>query len=225
MTQTAVGVLKPFKYLSEQTLSDMFGIMLKWVAYTEKDLGGYGTGIEDSGEEFSIPHDEIDPDAIFLNVELHPDTPTDRAQKITAAVTAVNGLDLSRETGLEEIGIEDPQAEMKRRASELIFEHEMNLEFQREVLQMESEIQVQTQAAISQITMAMQKQAQQDQAEPEGPVGGPEGAGFEGEISPEGVPQGLNPADGAPPPGMFAPGQNAEGAGTPVAADGGGEIV
>lgn len=226
MTQTAVGVLKPYKYLAEQTLSDMFGVMMQWVQFTGKDLGGYGTGIEDSGQEYYIIHDEIEPESIYLNVELHPDTPTDRAQKITAAVTAVNGLDLSRETGLEEIGIEDPQAEMKRRASELIFEHEMTMEFDRERLQMESEIQVQTQAAISQITMAMQKAAAEGQQEgTEGPVGGPEGAGFEGQVGPNGVPQGLNPAEGAPPPGMMAPEGNAEGAGTPVVPEGGGPIV
>lgn len=231
MTQTAVGVLKPFKYLSEQTLSDMFGVMMKWVAFTERDLGGYGTGIENSGQEYYIMADEIEPESIYLSVELHPDTPTDRAQKITAAVTAVNGLDLSRETGLEEIGIEDPQAEMKRRASEMIFEHEMTMEFERERLQMESEIQVQTQAMVMQIQQAAAAAQQaKEQGAAEGPVGGPEGAGvepggFQGEVSPEGNLQGLNPAEGAPPPGMFSPEQNAEGAGTPVAPEGGGEIV
>ena len=225
MTQTAVGVLKPYKYLSEQTLSDMFGVMLKWVEFTERDLWGYGTGIEDAGQEYTILADEVESEKVYLTVELHPDTPTDKGQKITAAVAAVTGLDMSRETGLEEIGIEDPQAEMKRRASELIFEHEMTLEFDRERLQMEAEIQVQSQAALMQIQQAAMAAQQEGQAGQEGPVGGPEGAGFEGEVSPEGVPQGLNPAEGAPPPGMFAPEAGAEGAGLPVAPEGGGEIV
>lgn len=242
MTQTAVGVLKPFKYLSEQTLADMFGVMLKWVEFTEKDLYGYGTGADDTGKEYVVRADEIDVTSIYLNVDLHPDTPTDKGQKIASAVQAVQGLDLSRETGLEEIGIEDPQQELKRRASELIFEHEMQLEFDRERMEMEAEIQISTQQAIMEMQMGLQKQMQEDQAaQQEGPPppgvagpGGPPPPGMGGPggpppgmIGPNGMPQGpgANPAEGAPPPGMFGPGANAEGAGLPMAPEGGGDIL
>ena len=235
MTQTAVGVLKPYQFLTEQTLSDMFGVMMKWVHFTEIDLYGYGTGIEDSGKEYKINADEIEPSAIYLSVELHPDTPTDRGQKITAAVTAVQGLDLSRETGLEEIGIEDPQAELKRRASELIFEHEMTLEFDRERAEMEAQIQIETQKAIMAIeqeAMAAQQESQEGAEGQVPPTSGPVGPGqqsggplpFEGEVE-GGMPQGLNPAEGDVPPGMMAPGEAAEGAGLPMAPEGGGELL
>jgi hypothetical protein len=236
MTQTAVGVLKPFQHLVETTLADMFGVMLKWVEFTGKDLYGYGTGMENSGAEYEIISNEIEPDAIYLSVELHPDTPTDKAQKITAAVSAVQGLEMSWETGLEEIGIEDPSAEMKRRASEKIFEHEMQMEFSREMLEMEAEIQIKSQAAMMQLQMAMQEsqggaqgETPPEQPAPEQITAGPPGAQGPppGEISPEGVPQGpgANPAEGAMPPGMMAPGQNAEGAGLPMAPEGGGELL
>lgn len=240
MTQTAVGVLKPFKHLAELVLSDMFVLMMKWVDFTEIDLYGYGTGRADSGQEYEIVANEIDIPSVYISVELHPDTPTDKQQKINAAVQAVQGLNMSEETGLEEIGIEDPQAEIKRRIGEKIFEHEMQLEFDRERMEMEAEIQVQTQAAIMGLQqMAMQaQQQQQPPPQQEGPpmpmpggpmggppMGGPPGVGPEEPMFGPGGSPIMNPAEGAPPPGMFAPEDNAEGAGLPMAPEGGGELL
>lgn len=233
MTQTAVGVLKPYQYLSEKVLADMFGLMMRWTAFTEVDLYGYGTGGEDTGAEYVIRSDEVEPNAIYLTVELHPDTPTDKGQKITAAVQAVQGLDMSRETGLEEIGIEDPQMELKRRASELIFEHEMNLEFDQERLEMEARVQIATQGAMMEMEKAMAEQAQGQQQGGQEPF--PPDAGAQlgaGQGPPPGAPVGgpgleggLNPAAGEPAPGQFAPGEAAEGAGVPLAPEGGGDLI
>lgn len=239
MTQTAVGVLKPYQYLSEATLADVAATMLKWVAFTGKDLYGYGTGVEDNGREYKIVAEEIEPDAIYLSVELHPDTPTDRGQKITAAVAAVQGLNMSEETALDEIGIEDPQAEIKRRAGEMIFAHEMDMEFTRERLELEAEISLKTQAALMQLQMALAASQQQPDQQGTAPTpeeqipGGqqlppgppPEEGGFQGEVSPEGNLQGLETEQGAPPPGLFNPEANATGAGLPVAPEGGGELL
>ena len=233
MTQTAVGVLKPYKSLSELVLADTLTLFMKWTEFTGKDLYGYGTGQADTGQEYEILADEIDVPSIYLSVELHPDTPTDRGQKISAAVQAVQGLDMSQETGLEEIGIEDPQQEIKRRISERIFEHEMQMEFDKERLEMEAEIQVKTQSAL----MGLQQMMMQQQTAQQAPAGPPMDPGMMGQGAPPGPPPGeapligpggspgLDPSAGEPPPGMFAPGDNAMGAGLPMAPEGGGELV
>jgi hypothetical protein len=233
MTQTAVGVLNPYKVLSEQVIADMMGLTLRFVAHTGVTLYGYGTSKDNYGIEYKIEAQHIDPTAIYLSAELHPDTPTDRGQKINAAVQAVQGLGMSQQTGLEEIGIEDPAAEMKRQISERIWEHEMTLEFDKERLEMETAVQMQSEIAMMQLQQAMAAGAQQGpgpgdtappggEALPPGPVpqGGPQ-------LGPGGSPAGpgVDPSQGAPPPALFAPGDNAEDAGIPMAPDGGGELL
>lgn len=220
MTQTAVGVLKPFQYLAEMVLADMFTIMLRYVAFTEKTLYGYGTGKSDYGKEYKVEPQYIEPAAIYISVALHPDTPTDRGQKIAAAVQAVQGLNLSMETGLDEIGIEDPQAEIKKWASEQIFNHEMEMEFQRELLEMQASIEMKVQVAMMQLQQALAG-AQQQQGPPE--FAGQ--AGPEAPLGPEGSPPGMDPSQGQPPPAMFEPGAQAEDSGIPMAPEGGGELL
>jgi hypothetical protein len=227
MTQTAVGVLQPFKHLTEITIADMLAKTLEWVSYTDKDLYGYGTGRNDAGQEYKIIADEIEPSAIYLSVELHPDTPTDRGQKIQAASMAVEALDMSLESALEEIGIENPGEEVNRRTREKILQHEMDLEFSREMMEMESKIQIQTQAAIMALQMKMQEaqiQAQGGQGGPP-PMPGGQQEGVPQEPPPGGFVQQGNPAAGAPPPAMFNPEEQAQGSGVPMAPEGGGQLI
>jgi hypothetical protein len=232
MTQTAVGVLKPFQFLTEQVLGDLFGITLRYVEHTDVALYGYGTKKNDYGVEYKIEPQHIEPSAIYLSVELHPDTPTDRGQKINAAVQAVQGLDLSMETGLEEIGIEDPAAEIKKRIGERIFEHEMTLEFERELLEMQTAVEMKREVAMMQLQQALQAGAQ------EGAQQGPTETappGFNESLEAQGGPQlglggspggeGFNPANFGTPPGAVNPEDNAEGAGLPVAPEGGGDLL
>lgn len=241
MTQTAVGVLKPYKFLSEMTLADMFVIMLKYGDFTGKNIIGYGTSKEAAGENYEILADEIEPNAVYIKVELHPDTPTDRGQKINAAGMAVQQLNMSLETALSEVGIEDPALEMKNRASEMIMEHEMQLQFTRENLELAAEIELKTQAALMQIEFQMQQAAQAaaEQNQPQQPGQTPQGQPQEGnefeELGPgggfgagqEGGPggQGFNPAEGGQPPAGVAPGDQAEGSGRPMAPEGGGQMI
>lgn len=224
-TQTAVGVLSPFKDLTQKTLAQVATVMLQWVAHTKKDIIGYAEDRDNAGQQLSIEASEISMEHIYIDVELHPDTATDKQQKVNTAAIAVAQLDMSIETALDEIGIEDPRAEMRKRMFEKMAQHELDLQFQKEILEMQTGVQMQAEQASMamqmQMQMAMQEQQQQAQAPPApqgqpagmppqgAPMGGPP-EGFEG---PEG--QGFNPAVGGGSPAGAAPFENANGAGNP----------
>jgi len=72
--------------------------MLLWCAYTEMPLYAYGTGKDDKGQEYVIDPRRYH-DAIYIDVELKPDVPTDRLQRINAASIAVNTLQLPHRDG------------------------------------------------------------------------------------------------------------------------------
>lgn len=220
-TQTAVGVLSPFKDLTQKALAHICTTMLKWVAHTDKDLTGYSMDRETMGEQARINADEVEPQSIYIDVILHPDTPTDKQQKINSAAIAVAQLDMSIETALDEIGIEDPRAEMRKRMFEKLAQHELDLQFQREIMEMQQELQLQAEQASMAMQMEMQQAMQpQEPAFQQPNMGGP----------PQGLPdeagfatgQGFNPAMGGGPPAGAAPLANAEGAGNPEQMLGGG---
>lgn len=210
-TQTAVGVLSPFKDLTQKTLAEIATIMLKWVAHTNKDLWGYGTEGEVEGEQLVINSDELSPEDIYINVDLHPDTATDKQQKVNTAAIAVQQLGMSKMTALEEIGIEDAKQELKRGMMEQFIQHELDMIFQQEMLSMQTQIQMQAEAQSMEMQMAMQ----QNVAQQEQPMGAGEMMG--GELAP-GNPtggQGFNPAAGGQPPAGASPLGQAAGAGNP----------
>lgn len=227
-TQTAIGVLSPFKDLTQKTLAEVATIMLQWVAFTGKDLLGYDTERDSNGRQLSIDAEELSDEDIYIDVELHPDAPTDKQQKINSAAIAVAQLDMSIETALDEIGIEDPRAEMKKRMFEKMAQHELDLEFQREILEMQADVQLQSESQSMQMQMMMQMaMQQQQQAEQQGATTPPPGAGGQqnlppteevfAEAGPEGgVGQGFNNASGGQPPAGAAPLGAAEGAGNPT---------
>jgi hypothetical protein len=232
-TQTAVGVLSPFKDLTQKVLAQGATCQLQWVAFTGKDLMGYavgGRGDEENGKQLSIKANELSTDSIYIDVVLHPDTATDKAQKINTAAIAVQQLDMSIETALDEIGIEDPKAEMKKRIFEKMAQHELDLQFQREIQEMQAEIQLategqsmqmqmlmQTAMAEQQQAMAAQQQGAQTPPPPHSPGAGggppPEEMMQAGPGGPQG--QGADPAAGGFPPAGAAPQGAAAGAGNP----------
>lgn len=220
-TQTAVGVLSPFKDLTQKTLAQIATVMLQWVAHTKKDIMGYATDRDNVGQQLSIEASEISMEHIYIDVELHPDTATDKQQKVNTAAIAVAQLDMSIETALDEIGIEDPRAEMRKRMFEKMAQHELDLQFQKEILEMQTAVQMQAEQASMamqmEMQMAMQQSQQQQQAPQQPPMMSagqmPEGGGGNPFGGPEG--QGFNPAVGGASPAGAAPFENANGAGNP----------
>lgn len=107
--QTAIGSLLPYKRLAERADWGIFELMLLYSHYSKKDLSGYGSG----AKEYTIKASDIDPDAIVGSVELAPDVPIDRLQKITAAVTLATQLNYSPKRVMEFLGETDPQGALE----------------------------------------------------------------------------------------------------------------
>jgi hypothetical protein len=234
VTQTAIGVLKPAKYLVETTLAEVYTQMMKWSEFTGKDIWGYGeAGTDDEGEQMVIKADEIDSASIYIDVELHPDAPTDKSQKVNTAAIMVSQLGMSKSSALDEVGVEDPDEEIKKGMFEQLVQHEFELKLEAERLDLQNQKQLELQAEMMKMEAMMQQAMQQAQAAqqppPQGaeqalPEGGPAqfGVGAGQTPSPQG--EGFAPPLGGESPAGFAPEDNAEGAGFPVgeAPEGGG---
>jgi hypothetical protein len=199
-SQISIGALRPYKELAEAALADACESMLLWAHYTEKDIHAWGTG-KQAGVNMKINADEISTDAIYITAELKPDVVTDRIQRINAATMAVQNLGLSKERGLKEAGVEDPQAEMKQHYYELLVESMVQDRIRRQ--------QAMTDIELQQIAMQAQQQAQMmAQAMMQPPQ--------QGMMQPPGIPgiqgQGdmFNPAAGGLPPAMAQPGATRE---------------
>ena len=111
---TAIGALRPYTQLAQQGLSEVFALMLQWTEFTGESLTAFGTGKQDAGKMYVLEADEIDLPSLSVEVELAPDVPTDRTQKANTAIMLNNAGMYSKESGMEDIGVEDPQAEMEK---------------------------------------------------------------------------------------------------------------
>jgi hypothetical protein len=181
---SAIGVLAPYRKLAEDALADTAELMLLWAHYTKKDLYSYGTGKEDKGMQYSIAWDSIPPDALYISCEFRPDTPTDKIGKINAASMAVQALGMSREFALEEIGVDDPQQEMRKGIFERLLQNKIDLQIQREQMQASLEFEQMKMEAQAEMQAQQQMAIQQTQN-----MSGPQGIpGISGEA--------FNPAMG-----------------------------
>jgi len=193
-TQTAVGALKPAKELSETGLSEVFTLMLLWVEHTGNDLYAYGFQKDDSGANYVIRADEIDPSNIYIETELTPDVPTDRLSRINGARLAKD-FGYSDEAALEDMGVMNPQKMMEEKMLEDL---------------VKTQFQAIQQGIIGQAQMALQMQAAQFQQAQQAAAQGPQGNEWpqtQGQPVMGGAPggPGFNPAEGGLPPAQGAP--------------------
>ena len=190
-SQIAIGALKPGKELAEKALAELSALVLLWTSHTGKPLEGFGMNKKtDLGMEYVLPADEIEPDEIYISVELKPDNPTDAVQRANAGIM-LNQIGYPKEYVLEMAGAEDPQKALEIYWLERLKEARVQNQIDHERLMMEMEHQQMMQEmtmAQDQQQMEAQQIAQQQQME--GPfVGG----------------QGWNAAQGGMPPAMAFP--------------------
>jgi len=235
-TQTAVGVLKNAKDLSEKSIAETETKMLLWTKHTGEPLLGYSTEKETKGEQMIVRSKEIATDAIYIEATLHPDDVLDRQQRIAAAALAVKELGVSQEEGLESCGFTDPQNTMKARRKEVILDHYLQLQMLEDRMRLEAKVNMEIQAAQMQMQEAMQikmaqlqaqlqQQGQQQGAQMPGmdmstlpmPKGISAGQGYQQQpagiaMTPEGSVRGeaVNPNAGGLPPAQFNPEQTRE---------------
>jgi hypothetical protein len=107
--QTAVGALMPYKLTAENFWAQVGRIFLMYCHYSGKPIRGYGVD-DESGDmtKYIINPEEINPNVIELSIELSPDVPIDRGQKINNAVAMAERLNYSPIKILEFMGETDP---------------------------------------------------------------------------------------------------------------------
>lgn len=155
-TQTAVGSIKPYKELAELAIAETLKQFLLWVKHGGEIVTAYGTGRETMGAQYQIDPMEIQEDAIYIDVELVPDVPTDRLQRVNGAILAVQSLSYPLGRALEDIGVTDPEQAIRRSYMEKI---------KRAVVESEiMKIQARAQAEMDMMNMQLQQQMAQQQA-------------------------------------------------------------
>lgn len=195
---SAVGALGMYIRSVENGLADICLRMTQWAHYTKSALMSFGRTRYDSGMQYVVNWDELEPESVYIEVTMRPDTPIDKIGNINAAAIAINSLGMSKETALEEIGIEDPQEELRRRMLEQLIEHEVNMRLERERQMMAQELQQTAQMQSQQAIPQPGSQQQMEQLNGIRSLTGAQGIpGIEG--------QGFNPFMGGMPPNMVMP--------------------
>lgn len=162
--QTKVGLsaLKPYKELAEQAISAGLEQMLQWLAYQETEPV-YSYGWTQEGEMnpdgLAIDPQEIEPDAIYIDVALHDDAPLDMLQQANAANMA-RGFGLSKRQALTQYGVTDADAILEESEREAVREVLVQIEIEK--LQMRAQMEMQQ----------MMQEAQAQQAQAQGPPPG-----------------------------------------------------
>jgi len=209
-TQTAVGSLKPYKALGETALADICEQMLLWIRASKMEAVSYGREKADLGTQYFIRPDEIDPENLYIDVELHPDVPTDRLARINGAQLLIS-MGYSPERAFEEMGVSDPDQAILEG-----YEHQMvRAMIQQAIQAVIAEKNAKTQQKIQSMMQPPQPQPGQPPGAPPGPPpqmppgAGPRPPGPPGMRPPGGSPfpggQGFNPALAGLPPAMANP--------------------
>jgi hypothetical protein len=203
--QLANGAIMPYKELAQLGAADICEQMVRWVVFAGDAQMVYGTGKEDNGKTYMMIPEEVNVDHLQIEVELKADMPTDRIQKINAATMAVNQLGMSKQSGLEEIGVIDVETEERKNTWEKI--KEATLAGQLALIQAESQLKIQ-QAQMQMQMQAQQVQQQQQQAQQQQQMQAQaqQAQQQQGQQQQQGVGgQGFNPAQGGTPPATANP--------------------
>jgi hypothetical protein len=218
VSQASLGSVTPYKELAELAISDMLTQFLQWCHFQGKTLEGYGleTGrYGDIGVKYTVTPQDYKPEDICIEVELNPDLPTDKNQRINGAVMSVERLGVSQEEVLEQLGYPDPQRIQKEKFMEQLQAAMAQAEIQRVL----TPPKLDEAAALQQIQIDAQKQLQAGAPAQQVPPQAPSGPNAQ-QMPPPGGPQGLppqlqgegmNPAEGGSAPQEFAPEATFEG--------------
>lgn len=178
--QTAIGALLPYKSLGERFFEGIYRTMLYWIHHTGTPVSGYSTNRKTLGELYTIKPSDIDPDQLYLAVELTPDVPTDRLQKINGALQ-LSQLGYPKTKVLEELGDTDPEGTLREGVREQMWMAAVQGKLQKIQAYASNQYQQEVMAAAQQMVAEQmaQLQAQQTQmAPPE--FGEPDLAGLSG---------------------------------------------
>jgi hypothetical protein len=186
----ALASLGGTKATAERFFASVFETMLLITHYTGGQITGYGEGLE----KYSIDSEDINPEAIYLSVELKPDVPTDRLQRATAAVQIVDKLPYSPQRLLKMLGETDPEGSLREWK---LWQLEVT-DFQAKLERLQRELSGQYE---QDVLAAAQAMVQEQMAQMGPPAAGENGRTPENALGG----QEFNPAAGGTPPAMASP--------------------
>lgn len=187
--QQAIASLLPFKRLSERWFAEAYRQMLYWAKASNSSIKGYGP----NGKLYEILPKNIERERLYLTVELEPDVPLDRQQKITTAIQASERLPVHPAYILEMLGETNPEERINDWVKWRIFQAELTGLEQLVAMEASNQIQLLAQQMAQGIIAEQQAALQQAQASPSGGLGGGVGG------------QAFNPAVGGAPPAQAFP--------------------
>jgi hypothetical protein len=209
--QTAIGSLTPFKEVAERAVAQALKLMLYWCHFTKTPIVGYGKGKKDAGKRYEISPEDINPERLYLTIELTPDVPLDRQQRVNSAIMMADKMHVSARYLLEYLGETDPDGVIREKMQEdfLFAIHQGKMQM------IAADASGQLQQMAQQLAMQMMQQ-QMEQAQ-QGQMGMGQPGSMPGEPTENpglgpGMPgvggQGFNPAGGGMPPAMANPAGN-----------------
>lgn len=173
--QVELGVknLNPYKELAEESIAELAYQMLHWLKDSEKPLtanADKAEGIDQINQPLLMNVEDLD-----IQVELTADLPVDQVARVNAAGMARQQIGISQYEAMDEVGIEDPEAEIAKKKKEDVadVQHQIELEnLQRENARQQMLKDAEVQGASQGIAqMAAQQVMQQAQQTPP-PQGG-----------------------------------------------------
>lgn len=233
MIQSAMGSINPHKQTAEQSIADVFGLMVAWLKHSNQPLISYddrksnmNDGVPSYGTQEIITADMLpDLEDFCATVKLTEYVPTDELGRINGMTMLVQNLTYPTARALESLDVSDPKTameewgeEQKTKAS--VMEEVKDLQFESDLIrqrksfamQMEQQqVQMQMQQQVAADQQAQQMQAQQAQQAPPQMSGGFPGADQMSSMPPgamgdmNGMNVGMNGAPMPPSPDMQAP--------------------
>jgi hypothetical protein len=189
--QQAIASLLPYKRLSERWFAEAYRQMLYWSKASNAKIEGYGP----DGKLYEVLPKNIERERLYLTVELEPDVPLDRQQKITTAIQAAERLPVHPAYVLEMLGETNPEEKIDDWVKWRIFQAE--LQGLEQLVAMEASNQIQQLAQQMAQGILEQQVAQQQQAQAQGQNGAGPPGGVGGQL--------FNPAAGGAPAAQATP--------------------
>ena len=208
--------LMPYKFLSERWFEEAYRTMLNWGSVSKMGNKGY----DENSFEYEIPAEDIDPNRIYMTVELQEDVPIDRQARVQTAIQIAANLKLPTRDVLEQLGETNPDEKIKGWTFE-----QFDMAYLQGILQ---KISFDSANTIQQIITQVQQQAQQEMAATaqEQQMAQEQAAGQEGEATGGLEGGGFDPNQGGLPGDQFEPGATSpaqatgtDAAGNPVAGE------
>lgn len=206
MIQVSKSVLDPYIRNFEKAAVELAKLAFKWIDYTGDSVVARRTKTENEGKQrgakIIVKKGTFDPKTMVVTCELMGNTPTDEMQKVNMYMQLRQAnMPIPASEYVERLGMGAPEVLKQKWLNEKIEEAALNIFVQNQTAMAQlkiDEIKMQMQSAMEQQQMQQQAEAQNamaGQVPPQQGVDQPMTQGMEG----------MNPAEGGPPPAMAAP--------------------